>query len=66
MLATARKIRDLVKEEYTEGTATITRLNEAQTDVNNASSARSAAFIQHLNSIEAIKATTAENLDYKH
>ena len=66
LLITARKIRDLVKEEYTEGTATITRLNEAQTDVNNASSARSAAFIQHLNSIEAIKATTAENLDYKH
>ncbi|MBR4673837.1 MAG: TolC family protein [Victivallales bacterium] len=66
LLNTARKIRDLVKEEYTEGTATITRLNEAQTDVNNASSARSAAFIQHLNSFEAIKASTAENLDYKH
>ena len=64
-LATARKIRDLVKEEYTEGTATITRLNEAQSDVNTASSARSAAFIQHLNSIESTRASTAENLEYK-
>ena len=64
-LATARKIRDLVKEEYAEGTATITRLNEVQTDVNTASASRSAAFIQHLNSIEAIRASTAENLEYE-
>lgn len=61
--ANACKIRDLVKEEYTEGTATITRLNEVQTDVTNAASARSAAAIQLLNSIETLKATTGENLE---
>ena len=61
--ANACKIRDLVKEEYTEGTATITRLNEVQTDVTNAASARSAAAIQFQNSIEALKATTGEILE---
>ncbi len=61
--ANACKIRDLVKEEYTEGTATITRLNEVQTDVTNAASARSTAAIQLLNSIEALKATTGEILE---
>ena len=61
--ANACKIRDLVKEEYTEGTATITRLNEVQTDVTNAASARSAAAIQFLNSIETLKATTGEILE---
>ncbi len=60
--ANACKIRDLVKEEYTEGTATITRLNEVQTDVTNAASAHSTAAIQLLNSIEALKATTGEIL----
>ena len=61
--ANACKIRDLVKEEYIEGTATITRLNEVQTDVTNAASARSTAAIQLLNSIEALKATTGEILE---
>lgn len=63
VLENARRIRDLVKEEYNEGTATITRLNEVQADMNNAASARSAAFVQLLNSIESLKTTTGENLE---
>lgn len=65
VLATAKKIRDLVHEEYLGGTATITRLNEVQTDVTIASSARSAAYIQLLNSIEALRASTGQNLEVK-
>lgn len=61
-LATAKEIRDLVHEEYLGGTATITRLNETQTDVTKAASARSAARIQLLNSIEELRVSTAENL----
>ena len=63
VLATARQIRDLVEQEYKGGTATITRLNEVQTDLNNAASARSAAFIQVLDTLETIRAATAENLN---
>lgn len=61
-LATAKEIRDLVHEEYIGGTATITRLNETQTDVTKAASERSAAYIQLLNSIENIHVTTSENI----
>ena len=61
-LATAKEIRDLVHEEYLGGTATITRLNETQTDVTKAASARSVARIQLLNSIEGLRVSTAENL----
>ncbi|MBR0458000.1 MAG: TolC family protein [Victivallales bacterium] len=62
VLQTATRIRELVHNEYTVGTANITRLNEVQTDVINAESARSAAFIQVLNSIEYLHAATAQNL----
>ena len=61
-LATAKEIRDLVHEEYLGGTATITRLNETQTDVTKAASERSAAHIQLLNSIEELRVSTGENL----
>ena len=61
-LATAKEIRDLVHEEYLGGTATITRLNETQTDVTKAASGRSAARVQLFNSIEALRVSTAENL----
>ncbi len=61
-LATAKEIRDLVHEEYLGGTATITRLNETQTDVTKAASERSAAYIQLLNSIESLHVSTAENI----
>ena len=61
-LATAKEIRDLVHEEYLGGTATITRLNEAQSDVTKAASERSVARIQLLNSIEGLRVSTAENI----
>jgi outer membrane protein len=59
----AKKIRDLVKEEYDGGTATITRLNEVQTDLTNAALARNNAYIEVLNSIEALQSSTGHNLD---
>ena len=58
----AKKIRDLVKEEYDGGTATITRLNEVQTDLTNAALARNNAYIQVLNNIEALKSSTGYTL----
>ena len=63
ILATAQKIRDLVREEYRGGTSTITRLNEAQTDVTISASARSQAYVQVLSSLEAISACTGGILD---
>ncbi len=63
ILATAQKIRDLVREEYRGGTSTITRLNEAQTDVTISASARSQAYVQVLSSLEAISASTGGILD---
>lgn len=65
VLATAKQIRDLVHQEYIGGTTTITRLNEAQTDVTKASSAKSAAYVLLLNSIEALRASTAQNMELK-
>jgi len=63
VLATATQIRELVHQEYVNGTTTITRLNEVQTDVTNAESARSAAFIQVLQSMEALRAATGQILE---
>ncbi len=59
----AKRIRDLVKEEYDGGTATITRLNEVQTDLTNAALARNNAYIAVLSSIEALKSSTGHNLE---
>ena len=63
LLEIATRIRDLVKEEYDGGTATITRLNEAQTDLTNTALARSNAYVQVLLSLEALSAATAMNLE---
>ena len=63
LLEIATRIRDLVKEEYDGGTATITRLNEAQTDLTNTALARSNAYVQVLLSLEALGAATAKNLE---
>ena len=63
LLEIATRIRDLVKEEYEGGTATITRLNEAQTDLTNTALARSNAYVQVLLSMEALGAATAKNLE---
>ena len=63
LLEIATRIRDLVKEEYDGGTATITRLNEAQTDLINTALARSNAYVQVLLSMEALGSATAKNLE---
>ncbi|MBR6470374.1 MAG: TolC family protein [Victivallales bacterium] len=63
LLEIASRIRDLVKEEYDGGTATITRLNEVQTDLTNTALARSNAYVQVLISLEALGAATALNLN---
>ena len=61
----AKQIRDLVHEEYLGGTATITRLNEVQTDLTNAANAKSIAEVSLLNSIERLAAATGQNLQAK-
>ena len=65
LLEIATRIRDLVKEEYDGGTATITRLNEAQTDLTNTALARSNAYVQVLISLEALASATAKNLEHQ-
>ena len=62
ILETAKKIRDLVRYEYIGGTASITRLNEVQTDVTNSASACSQARIQVYNNLESLKASAGRNL----
>ncbi|MBO4620125.1 MAG: TolC family protein [Victivallales bacterium] len=62
LLEIATRIRDLVKEEYDGGTATITRLNEVQTDLTNTALARSNAYVQVLLNLEVLNAATAMNL----
>ena len=59
----AQDIRDLVHEEYLGGTATITRLNEAQTNLTNAALSLSNAHVQVLTSLETLNAATAKNLE---
>lgn len=62
LLDIVTRIRDLVREEYLGGTATITRLNEVQTDLTNTKSARSIAYITVLVDIEHLAASTAWNI----
>ncbi len=65
ILSTAKKIRDLVHHEYLGGTATITRLNEAQTDVTISASARSKAYIQVFYNLEELLANSGKNTDWE-
>lgn len=58
ILATATRIRDLVHQEYLGGTTTITRLNEAQSDVTISAVARSRSYVQVLNNLEQLAAST--------
>lgn len=62
ILATAKQIRDLVYQEYLGGATTITRLNEAQTDVTISAAARSQAYIQVFHSLELLGASTGRIL----
>ena len=59
LLEVATRIRDLVREEYLGGTATITRLNEAQTNLTTTSLARSNAWIAVLTAQEQLYSVTA-------
>ncbi|MGN0867287.1 MAG: TolC family protein [Oligosphaeraceae bacterium] len=59
LLEVATRIRDLVREEYLGGTATITRLNEVQTNLTNTSLARSNAWISVLTAQEKLYSVTA-------
>lgn len=60
ILATAKRIRDLVHHEYLGGTATITRLNEVQSDVTISASARSKAYIQVFYNLEELLASSGK------
>lgn len=62
LLEVATQIRDLVKEEYDGGTATITRVNEAETNLNDTKLARSNAWITVLNAIETLSSAVGYNL----
>ena len=59
----AVQIRDLVRQEYLAGTATITRLNEAQTDLVKSASALSLARTRFLLNLEDISASSGHILD---
>ena len=56
--ATAKRIRDLVHQEYLGGTTTITRLNEVQSDVTISAAARSRSYVQALNNLEQLAASS--------
>ncbi len=58
LLVTARRIRDLVYQEYLGGTTTITRLNEVQSDVTISAAARSRSYVQVLNNLEQLASSS--------
>ena len=58
IFSTATRIRDLVHQEYLGGTTTITRLNEAQSDVTKSAVARSSSYVQVLNNLEQLAASS--------
>ncbi len=62
LLQIAQQIRDLVYEEYLGGTATITRVNEVQTDLTNTSLDRSTAWIAVLKAMETLDSVGGYNL----
>ncbi len=58
IFSTATRIRDLVHQEYLGGTTTITRLNEVQSDVTKSAAARSSSYVQVLNNLEQLAASS--------
>lgn len=60
----AREIRDIVRREYEAGLASLTRLNEVQTDAIRAEGALALTRIQYRRAIEAFGAATARNLQW--
>ena len=63
LLKIATEIRDLVREEYHGGTATITRLNEVQTDLTNTALAQATAYVTVLNNVERLASSTSYNIN---
>ncbi|MBO7741259.1 MAG: TolC family protein [Victivallales bacterium] len=62
LLKIATEIRNLVREEYHGGTATITRLNEVQTDLTNTALAQATAYVTVLNNLERLTSSTSYNI----
>jgi outer membrane protein TolC len=57
------KVRDSIEKSYKAGVATITRLNEAQTDLTRAEGAVAAARISSLLALEQLDAETGRILE---
>jgi outer membrane protein TolC len=62
LLLTA-KIRDHIEKAYRAGVATLTRLNEAQTDLVRAAGAEAASRINYLLALQQLKAASGRILD---
>ncbi len=62
-LSLVQKIRDHIEKAYAAGSATLTRLNEAQTDLVRVSAAVAASRITYLQQLESLKATSGRILD---
>lgn len=57
------EVRDLVRKEYKTGKAPVTRLNEAQTDLNRASGRLALAKIRFRQACETLNSATGNNLN---
>ncbi len=62
-LTLVRQIRDHVEKSYRAGATTLTRLNEAQTDLVTISAAAATSRITYLQQLEALRAESGRNLD---
>jgi outer membrane protein len=63
VLALTTRIRDYVEKAYRAGAATLTRLNEAQTDLVRASGAEAASRINYLLALQQLNAASSRILD---
>jgi outer membrane protein len=62
-LALTERIRDHVEKAYRAGVETLTRLNEAQTDLVRASGAEAASRINYLLALQQLDAASSRILD---
>ncbi len=62
-LTLVRQIRDHVEKSYRAGATTLTRLNEAQTDLVTLSAAAATSRINYLQQLEALRAESGRNLE---
>jgi len=63
-LLLTEKIRDHIEKAYRAGVATLTRLNEAQTDLVRASGAEAASRINYLLALQKLKAASGRILEF--